>query len=259
MTTELFREQARRIRAGLVRDLGCDDEALDSHALVVVPLPPDHPDKRIALLAVTLGTGTVVSAESRLIPLIEADVPPKHYRAMRPYYLERIAGQGSTATERLSAHGHSLGFALAVLPEQAGARPGLELVQFGPDWMARYRAAGGFDNALGEPDEPNLTPIAAFALVEPGGEPVAIAGIHDERHQRWEIGLDVVRSRRGRGLARPVVIAATRRILEQGQVPIYTCGATNVRSHRTALSCGYLPYWTVAALFREPRTAAGGP
>ena len=121
------------------------------------------------------------------------------------------------------------------------------------DWIAKYRATGDFDNSLGEP-EPASAPakaMTAMALLDAAGEPAAVAGIWDERHGRFEIGLDVRRADRGQGLAKPVVAAATRWIFEQGKTAIYTCGATNVRSHRTALSCGFLPLWTGAGLRRE--------
>jgi len=56
-----------------------------------------------------------------------------------------------------------------------------------------------------------------------------------------EIGVDVVKTRQGQGLAPVVVAAAAQAILEADGAPFYACEATNIRSQRTALSCGFIP------------------
>jgi RimJ/RimL family protein N-acetyltransferase len=112
-----------------------------------------------------------------------------------------------------------------------------------------------FDNALGGNDENDL-PIAALVLVDADGSDAAVAGFWGHSHGRCEIGLDVARRFRGRGLAVPVTNAATRWILERGETPEYTCSVTNVRSQRVASSCGYLPAWSWAGVVTEPRPAA---
>ena len=60
--------------------------------------------------------------------------------------------------------------------------------------------------------------------------------------------MDVRRDARGQGLAKVVVTAAIRSILEAGHVPYYSCGATNVRSHNNAIACGFRPVFTRATV-----------
>ena len=67
---------------------------------------------------------------------------------------------------------------------------------------------------------------------------MAVAGAFDT-HGMLEIGVDVVRSHRGQRLATLVVSAMAREIMRRGEVPFYGCGATNIRSQRTAESCGF--------------------
>jgi predicted GNAT family acetyltransferase len=109
-----------------------------------------------------------------------------------------------------------------------------------------------FDNALGEMTEPDRIEKTrqAIAVLDADGEPAAIAGWWDEGHGRDEIGVDVRRDARGRGLGKLAVSAATQQILDADRTPFYSCGATNVRSHRNALSCGFLPVFTIGLVRR---------
>jgi RimJ/RimL family protein N-acetyltransferase len=78
----------------------------------------------------------------------------------------------------------------------------------------------------------------ALVLYDAEGEPAAVAGAFDT-HGMLEVGVDVARRYRGRELGRLVVSELTREIMGDGKVPFYGCSPTNIRSHRTAESCGY--------------------
>jgi hypothetical protein len=56
------------------------------------------------------------------------------------------------------------------------------------------------------------------------------------------VGIETAAEHRRRSLARAVLAALTRRVLDLGRVPLYSCAASNVASQRTALSCGYALY-----------------
>ena len=124
----------------------------------------------------------------------------------------------------------------------------LRLVAIDAEWMAKHRDSKVFDNALGEPDETRRIErtLRGFAVVDDAGEPLGVAGMWNEGETRDEIGVDVRREARGFGLARALTIAATNDILERGRVPFYSCGATNIRSHRNALTCGFEPLFLMA-------------
>ena len=107
-------------------------------------------------------------------------------------------------------------------------------------WMNAEQHNKRFENGVGEPGRGGRDFRNRFALVlrDAAGEPAAVAGAF-ETHGMLEIGVDVVRAHRGLGLGRLVVSALAREIIREGAVPLYGCGATNIRSHRTAESCGF--------------------
>ena len=120
--------------------------------------------------------------------------------------------------------------------------------------MARYRDSKVFDNALGAPEEADRIALTlnAVAAIGEDGEPAAVAGWWDDGHGYQEIGVDVRRDARGLGLGKLVTIAATRHIVEAGQTPFYVCGITNIRSHRNALACGFLPVYVIGLVRVQP-------
>ena len=258
MTSALFREQSELLLVAIAADLGCEPGALCSHALTVVEQPQPAPEGRIAL-AVDSGLGTVLSVEPQLAQWARANAPTDHhFRAMQPYFLAELAAHAHVAGwPGARARGYSLGFALAEELEEPPLPEGFRLKWAGPEWMARYRDLKFFENAIGEPDEVDRIEktLTAFVAVDASGEPAAAVGIWDEGRGRDEIGVDVRREMRGLGLARPLVIAATRAILDSGRVPFYSCGATNVRSHNNAIACGFRPVFTLGGVWASPGEA----
>jgi RimJ/RimL family protein N-acetyltransferase len=256
LTTALFREQSELLLLAIAADLGCEAEALWSHALTVVEQPRPSTDGSV-VLAVDSGLGTVLSVDAQLVDWAREHAPlDYHFRAMQPFFLAELALQAQAAGRAdARARGYSLGFALAEEQEAMPLPEGFRLKWAGPEWMERYRESNVFKNAIGEPDERDRIEKTqtAFVAVDASGEPAAAVGVWDEGRGRDEIGVDVRREVRGLGLARPLVIAATRYILESGRVPFYSCGATNVRSHNNAIACGFRPVYTIAGVWARHR------
>jgi hypothetical protein len=258
--TDLFLAQSRRVLGGLAHELGCEPRHLTSESLEVVERPaPTGPGK--VALAATCGLGTVLSVPAPLAGWVRDHAPPgRHFRAMQPFFLAELAAEieRSGLAPRVTAHGFSQGFALNELSALPAVPAGYSLVPVDRDWMARYRPANVFDNALGEPGELDRVEktARAFAVLDSAGEPAAVAGWWADGHGREEIGVDVRRDSRGIGLAKLVVIAATRQIVETGGTPFYSCGATNVRSHRNALSCGFLPVFLIGYVWAPGELAS---
>ena len=96
------------------------------------------------------------------------------------------------------------------------------------------------ENGVGEPgrDGREFRNRFALALYDAEGELAAVAGAFDT-YGMLEIGVDVARRHRGTSLGRLVVSTLARAIMNEGKVPFYGCAATNIRSHRTAESCGF--------------------
>lgn len=244
MTTQLFHEQSELVLEDVARKYGFERGDLAREELVVVPLPGEAREGMVALV-LTAGLGTIVSVEAELVEWVREHAPKdKHFRAMQPFFLAEMAEQArERGFERARAYGTSLGFALAERVAPPALSDRLRLIAIDAHWMARHRDSKIFDNALGEPDETSRIERTqhGFAVVDDRGEPLGVAGTWDEGETRDEIGVDVRRDARGFGLAKALTIAATNDILARGRVPFYSCGATNIRSHRNALACGFEP------------------
>lgn len=75
---------------------------------------------------------------------------------------------------------------------------------------------------------------------------VGAAGATEDSEHMWQVGIDVVPSHRGRGLAACLVSNLTAAILEKGKIPYYSTVPSNIASQRVAATCGYKPMWVEA-------------
>ncbi|HMO54721.1 MAG TPA: GNAT family N-acetyltransferase, partial [Tepidiformaceae bacterium] len=144
-----------------------------------------------------------------------------------------------------------LGFIPGEAPGQPEAPGGLVARRVGRDWRAGFVESAVFDNALGDLDSDYVDSLWRFATVLFDGEtPAAVAGAYDDGDGFLEIGVDVARAYRGQGLGEAVVKAQAWAIHQEGFVPTYYCAPTNIRSHRTALTCGFVPVSSHAGVSR---------
>lgn len=81
-----------------------------------------------------------------------------------------------------------------------------------------------------------------FVVRREGGAVAAWSAIKLKSDDVWEIAVTTDRAHRGRGLAKVVVSAATRYILEAGRVPLYVHAEENVPSRLVAEALGYREY-----------------
>lgn len=252
MASDYFLDALDRYRAGRAKELGCTPLDFDSHALTITAQPPAEPSNFV-LMAVTFGTGTVVSVAHGYERWVRENAPAMHYRAMFPNVLL------GPLVEEGRARGESLGYRspnLSFLPETEllplPLPPGLSGRRVGGEFRQQHVDSSVFDNALGEPGNEHVASLWRFGFViSSGATPVAVAGAYHDYEGVIEIGVDVARSYRGIGLARVAVTNLARIIEDEGAVPSYYCSPTNVRSHRNALACGFLPVASAARVDRQ--------
>jgi RimJ/RimL family protein N-acetyltransferase len=239
MDRAFLQAQTAAIRAGIAATLGCDEAAFEGEQLTVVDRP-DPPAWPYTALLATFGLGTVVSVLPELRDFAASRPLEKHYFALQPRYLGDLVSEAANHGHSVTAESPGLLWALADPPAKPTAPDGFELHRMDPDWMARHQQAGHFRNAVGHPVSRAGRNFYAYAALTEDGEPAAIAGVF-RTYGLHEIGVDVLRDYRGHGLATIVVAAAARAILEDGATPLYGCDASNIRSQRTALACGFIP------------------
>lgn len=100
----------------------------------------------------------------------------------------------------------------------------------------------GFDYALSY-DVNRLRPDMLVALARYKDEIVGMAGASADCKTMWQIGVDVLPSYRGRGLAAALVNMLTLEVLNRGYIPYYGTSGSNVVSQHVAVRAGYVPVW----------------
>ncbi len=247
---DFFASNVAAVRCAFAAFLGCDESAFQTESLTIVDRvdPPMWP---YIALAATFGTGTVLSVDRAYREFAEAQRPKRHYRAASPKVLQPIAAEAGRRGAKATVSAAAIGWALATVPDAPEVPDGLELRTLDEAWMAEEMERRRFENGIGLPGEGgrSFRNRYAVALFDASGEPVAVAGaFFTYADPVREIGVDVLRAHRGRGLGKVVVAAAVREILDRGEVPMYGCEATNIRSQRTALAAGFLPAFSDASV-----------
>ena len=241
MDRPFFARQLEAVRAAVSAGMGCTPFSFEVDELTIVDRPDSAPSPYIAMVA-TFGIGTVASVDPSYRAFFEALPAGSPRSVFSPPFLAPLAAEAQRRDQRVVATPTALLWALSAPPAPPEVPAGLVLRPVDRAWMTAEQSSGSFENGAGEAG------VAAraernqygFALVDGAGEPVAVGGVFDTLGL-LEIGVDVVPGRRGEGLAPIVVAAAARAILDAGEVPFYACEATNIRSQRTALACGFLP------------------
>lgn len=238
-----FEQNLARYRASRARSLGCDVSAFESNALTIVTRPETALEPFV-LLALTFGTGTVISVEPEYVDFVRDHAPDPHHRAFAaPWLMQPLVEHATSKGHDLAWRGPNLAFLPSSEPPKLETPQGLRWERVDRAWRAPRVADGTFSNALGDPGEVYAEEAwrYALALVDAEGEPAAVAGGYYDDEEFLEIGVDVARAYRGQGLGRLVVSAMANDIIAGGRTPTYYCSPTNIRSQRTALSCGFLP------------------
>lgn len=248
--SSLFANNRAAVRTAFAEFLGCDPAAFETETLTIVDRrePAMWP---YTALAATFGTGTVLSVEGSLRAFAETLTAEKHYEALRPSVLQPIAEESRRRGGTATASAPGIGWALATVPAAPEVPRGFDLRTYDAEWMEAEMGRRRFENGIGRPGEGgrSFRNRYAVALFDSVGEPAAVAGaFFTYAEPIREIGVDVLRVHRGQGFANIVVAAAIREILDRGEVPLYGCAASNIRSQRTALSTGFLPAFSDASV-----------
>jgi hypothetical protein len=238
MSRDLFDKYAQATREAYAKGMNCAVSDFDGEQLTIVDRPESTP--WYTMTGVTFGTGTVLCLDPAYRDVAEANRPAKHYRALSRAFTQVIVEEAARRGQTVNAYAPSLCFTIASEPPELPPPAGYELIERDAAWMNAEQQNNRFENGVGAPGMDGREFRNRFALVlqDGSGEIAAVAGAFDT-HGMLEIGVDVVRAQRGSGYGRLVVSALAREIMKRGAVPFYGCGTTNIRSHRTAESCGF--------------------
>lgn len=100
----------------------------------------------------------------------------------------------------------------------------------------------GFDNSI-QYGENYVGPDEIVLYAKHNDEVVAMAGASKDTEDIWQIGVDVKKNYRNRGLATALVSNLANIIIEKGKIPYYSTTSSNIPSQLVAYKCGFMPFW----------------
>lgn len=101
----------------------------------------------------------------------------------------------------------------------------------------------GFSNSLAFDDD-GSTPTCIVLYAKKDDAIIAVAGASYVDNDLREVGIDVQKMYRGKGLAAALVRNLSVEILKRGKIPFYSASVTNLASQAVAIRSGYMPLWT---------------
>ena len=131
------------------------------------------------------------------------------------------------------------------LPDVENIRPqafpaGFEFEMMEKSGIAELYSLKGFPNAL----HYHPAPLELAYVAKISGKVIGIAGVSADCAMLWQIGVDVLPSFGGKGVATALVDALTLEVINRGYIPYYGTAADNVKSQRVAEKAGYTQVWT---------------
>ena len=209
------------------------------------PLRRRFPERKESLDIISMGAGVVVSATREWMPWVTG-----LFRNVQP---DDAFGMELVGESARRARGYSCRL----------NGPQLFHVTSSQDWRPTRDMPTGYTIEVGgaellESVDQSIFPnarIASGAVHQGRDVPVAAVAIHCEgvvgvatfstdSESLWQIGIDVLREHRSRGLGVALTSQATRAVLDRGKVPYYATSVANITSRRTAQSAGFYPFWT---------------
>lgn len=170
--------------------------------------------------------------------------------------LAEITGERTIRREANASAG-----ALEVDPEDTEARVTRLCVELlDAEQFERFRGDMRYSNALGfSVTRPDVLVLAAYPVEENASEasevtvagesdpaltdPIALVGVSDDSPIMRQIGIDVLPSWRGAGIASVLVRDAARLTLAEGYLPFYGTSPSHILSQRVAMNAGLVPTW----------------
>ena len=170
--------------------------------------------------------------------------------------LAEITGERTIRREANASAG-----ALEADPEDTEARVTRLCVELlDAEQFERFRGDKRYSNALGfSVTRPDVLVLAAYPVEENASEasevtvagesdpaltdPIALVGVSDDSPIMRQIGIDVLPSWRGAGIASVLVRDAARLALAEGYLPFYGTSPSHILSQRVAMNAGLVPTW----------------
>ncbi len=233
-----------RIKTQLAYEFNCEPEDFSGEETLITSAVP-HKKRRIFsekfpfLQMATFGTNAVISADERIHPWLREWVKGKQgfWLFQHEYFFE--------LEEELRRYGVKMApthHMFVPKPELMGITTGLKVRWLEQGDIMAYYGREEFPNALCDRFYPERPDVIAVTALD-GEKIMGMAGCSADSPEMWQIGIDVCPAYQGMGVGKTLVSLLRDEIFRRGAIPYYGTSLSNIRSRRTALSCGFLPAW----------------
>ncbi len=107
------------------------------------------------------------------------------------------------------------------------------------DEILQFKDDNRFDKAFAFND--NYPDVLAVAALDDKGNILGMAGASEDSDIMWQIGVNVLKEAKGKGVATTIVKALKNEILKRGKVPFYGTVESHIISQKVALKSGFYP------------------
>ena len=135
--------------------------------------------------------------------------------------------------------GEHLGFLHFGLETNIQKPKGFEYKLFDKKQIAELYQDTRFENALNYGGRQEVLAIVVYK----NGEIVALSTVDNHLQGMWQIGVDVLKEHRGKGLATYITQQIAIESEKRGYLPYYVTWSANIASVRTAMNAGFKPIW----------------
>ena len=186
---------------------------------------------------VTFGDNVVITADKCIHEWLENYVKDKegHWLFEHNNLLE-IGEKLKEFNKKLTQTYHMFISYKKVVPEKRN----FEIKWFETEEIHQFYENKLFSNAIGNNHKrPDVLAIAAY--VE--NKIIGMAGCSADTPLLWQVGIDVNKEYRGRGIGTYLVTLLKNKIEEMGKIPFYGTSLSNLASWGIALNSGFFPTW----------------
>lgn len=191
---------------------------------------------------VTVGRATVIMADDCLRPALDdwaKGAEEAHWLLEFPRML-KLAGILAPYGYELTQTFHQYLPAQDFGPVDPPRGLALRLIECGD--IQNFYPNTGWPNALQEAKNPNRPDVLALAALD-GDKIAGMAGASVDAPKLWQVGIDVRKEYRGRGLATLLVRGLAHEVERRGAMPFYGTSLSNIHSQNIARNAGFFPAW----------------
>ncbi len=237
-------EIEKTIKRQLAYEFNCDPEDFSGEETLITSAVL-HEKRRVFseelpfLQMVTFGNNAVISADERLHPWLRDWVKGKKgfWLFGHQNYFELEKELGNYGYRMASPH-----HMFFPKPELLNIRTDLKIRWLEQDDIQAYYCREEFPNALCDRFHPERPDVLAVIALD-GEQIMGMAGCSADSPEMWQIGIDVCPAYQNMGVGKTLVSLLRDETFRRGAIPYYGTSLSNIRSRRTALSCGFVPAW----------------